>query len=292
LIPFSNELSTLEMRLYELDEFVDQFFIIESTRTHRYGKKPLVFSRNFERFLRFRHKIIHIVLDDSDADAINKIQNPLSSDDWSLEKQQRKILWNTFRKLVPDISSEDLIIHGDADELPQADIINHLKYCKPKVLPLMTQAMFYRFNFEWVHTEYSIGIPEIFSINNIKEGDPIRGLKGAVSIPWSGIHLSDYGLPALYISKLIGLAEGGSRSQMIQYLKDPDLLMERMRKGIRPCCPDSQKCIRYENIHDGPKEKIIPWVALANKEHFPEMFPSEFPNFLNMRKPRYKSTSL
>jgi hypothetical protein len=46
IFPFSYELDVLEMRLYELNDTVDYFVLIESTRTHRGTLKPLGFARN------------------------------------------------------------------------------------------------------------------------------------------------------------------------------------------------------------------------------------------------------
>jgi hypothetical protein len=107
-----------------------------------------------------------------------------------------------------------------------------------------------------------------------------------IVIPWSGTHLTDYGLPALILAKLTGLAEGGKRNELTPYLRDPQLLMDRLKNGVRPCCPNSV-CRRYEKV-SGLPPKIIPWVAEANKHHFPELFPSEFPNFMDMRRPRFR----
>jgi beta-1,4-mannosyl-glycoprotein beta-1,4-N-acetylglucosaminyltransferase len=42
----SYELDVLEMRLFELDGLVDQFVLMESSRTHRGTYKHLGFARN------------------------------------------------------------------------------------------------------------------------------------------------------------------------------------------------------------------------------------------------------
>ena len=49
LFPFNSELDLLEMRLYELDDVVDKFVIIEETHSHRGSPKPLFYARNMER---------------------------------------------------------------------------------------------------------------------------------------------------------------------------------------------------------------------------------------------------
>jgi hypothetical protein len=46
LCPISYELDVLEMRLFELDGLVDQFVLMESSRTHRGTFKHLGYARN------------------------------------------------------------------------------------------------------------------------------------------------------------------------------------------------------------------------------------------------------
>ena len=46
--PFFNELELLEIRLNELDPVVDQFVLIEATRTHQKKPKSLIYNENKE----------------------------------------------------------------------------------------------------------------------------------------------------------------------------------------------------------------------------------------------------
>ncbi len=61
---FFNELDLLEIRLNILNEFVDYFVLVESTKTFTGNPKPLFFNENKNRFKDFNHKIIHIIVDD------------------------------------------------------------------------------------------------------------------------------------------------------------------------------------------------------------------------------------
>jgi hypothetical protein len=45
----NSELDVLETRLYELNDTIDKFVILEATHTHRGVRKPLFFARNIER---------------------------------------------------------------------------------------------------------------------------------------------------------------------------------------------------------------------------------------------------
>jgi len=178
-------------------------------------------------------------------------------------------------------SDDDIIIHGDTDEIPQGDLINHIKHCVPKSLPITPQSMMFRFNFDWIHPDYSsLNLPEIFTKKQVRNG-VVRNIPGSTTVSWSGTHLTDYGLPAPILAKLAGLAEGGQRNEVFPYLENPQLMMDRIQKGIRPCCLRSI-CKRYEDVAGLPP-RVMPWVASANKLHFPELFPKEFPDFLDKR---------
>ena len=50
---FYNELSTLNMRLHELDDYVDYFVIVEADITHAGNPKPLYYGDNKAFFKHF-----------------------------------------------------------------------------------------------------------------------------------------------------------------------------------------------------------------------------------------------
>lgn len=65
---FFNELETLELRLNILDPYVDFFVIVECTETFSGTPKKLYFKDHVDRFEKFRHKIIHYVIEDAPHD--------------------------------------------------------------------------------------------------------------------------------------------------------------------------------------------------------------------------------
>jgi beta-1,4-mannosyl-glycoprotein beta-1,4-N-acetylglucosaminyltransferase len=113
--PFFNELDLLEIRFNELYDTVDYFVISEATKTHGNKTKPLYFKLNEERFKKFLDKVIYIVVDDFPA-----------LDSWSIERHQREAL----SKGLVNCNDNDIIITGDADEIPRAEA---LKQYNPKV---------------------------------------------------------------------------------------------------------------------------------------------------------------
>lgn len=63
-ITLFNELDLLELRLNILDPYVDHFIIVESKQTFMGQPKPLYYEENKERFAKWNHKIVHIVVPD------------------------------------------------------------------------------------------------------------------------------------------------------------------------------------------------------------------------------------
>ncbi len=111
--PFFNELDVLEIRLQELWDVVDVFVLAESNMSHSGKPKEYIFKNNEDRFAKYMSKIRRIVVDDM----------PDTKDSWVREKYQR---WSCTKGLT-DVSSDDIIITSDLDEIPRADAISMIK---------------------------------------------------------------------------------------------------------------------------------------------------------------------
>lgn len=104
---FDDELDMLECRLTELDASpVYRFVIVEATVTHRGDPKPLFYAENADRFSPWADRIIHVV-----AGTL-----PDSPDPWQRLFAQRE----HARAGLGDATADDVIMHGDADEIPSA----------------------------------------------------------------------------------------------------------------------------------------------------------------------------
>jgi len=114
---FFNELDLLELRLNELDSIVDKFVIVESTETFSKQKKPLYYNENKDRFLKFKDKIIHVVVDDSPKKLTTKTE---SENRWSVEHFQR----NCIERGLVDCKLDDIVLVSDIDEIPRRSAIN------------------------------------------------------------------------------------------------------------------------------------------------------------------------
>jgi len=110
---FFNELDVLELRLNELHEHVDMFVLVESTMTFKGAPKALIFAEHKERYERFLHKIVHVVIDDM----------PDVEDPRLREHHQRR---GIIRGLV-GLEPEDIVIVSDVDEILRRSTIDLLR---------------------------------------------------------------------------------------------------------------------------------------------------------------------
>jgi beta-1,4-mannosyl-glycoprotein beta-1,4-N-acetylglucosaminyltransferase len=110
---FFNELDILEVRLNELDPYVDHFVLCEMNVTHSGKPKPLYFNENKERFRRFWPKIIHVIINEC----------PPTDNAWVREHYQRNFMINSLLQCQED----DIIILSDLDEIPRGSKIQEYK---------------------------------------------------------------------------------------------------------------------------------------------------------------------
>lgn len=130
---FFNELDLLEIRLNILNDFVDYFVLVESTRTFTGNDKPLYYQENKDRFKDFNHKIIHIVVDDMPNSAeelnargnVNSIQRDIIRDclttpnvprgaaHWLREFYQKE----QIKRGLVNAEDEDFVLISDLDEI-------------------------------------------------------------------------------------------------------------------------------------------------------------------------------
>ena len=114
---FFNELDLLEIRLNTLDKVVDKFVLVESIYTFQNNNKELFFDNNKSRFLKFKDKIIHIVVEELPDNLTGDYY-----DSWKIEYYQR----NAISIGLKSAKLNDVIIISDLDEIPKPELI--LKY--------------------------------------------------------------------------------------------------------------------------------------------------------------------
>jgi beta-1,4-mannosyl-glycoprotein beta-1,4-N-acetylglucosaminyltransferase len=113
---FFDELELLEIRLHELDDFVDVFVLVEGTKNHQNRPKPLYYEENKVRFAEFHHKIRHVIMDDSPDTTVPHV----------IEKYEFNEGGN---RGMHDIGVDDHVLWCCVDEIPnKAAIRSAMRY--------------------------------------------------------------------------------------------------------------------------------------------------------------------
>jgi len=142
---FDDELDLLEYRLNILNDSVDHFVIVESTKTYMGVDKPLYYSENKARFSKFEDKIVHIVVDDLVVPDIE------SGGQWNNEKHQRNYMHVGIEQL--ELADYDYIIISDVYEIPDPVSINDCKNSNA-ILPFANlNQTFYYYNLNTLNNE-------------------------------------------------------------------------------------------------------------------------------------------
>lgn len=130
---FYNELDVLELRLKNLDKFVDKFVLVESEVNHVGDRKELFFELNKERYLNWLHKIEHII--------VTAEESPKDPNPWSREKYQRECILRGLK----DVPNDATVMVSDVDEIPNMEIIS--KQTLPKVVSIHMWMFEYSFDY-------------------------------------------------------------------------------------------------------------------------------------------------
>ena len=178
---FNNELDILDIRLHELADVVDKFVITESTVTHTNKPKNLHYYENRKRYKKFAHKIIHNVITDT----------PDVSLPWIINDFQ----FSQMEKGLINCTSDDIILFGDADEIPKAEKILEWKDKEGKHKIFEQWLCYYFFNYaskkpyDWLGTH-------MLRYKELKEYKSMwiaKYSKPDTHIPHGGWHLSYMG---------------------------------------------------------------------------------------------------
>ena len=134
---FHNELDLLETRVRHLEGIVDGHVLVESTQTHQGNPKPLYFRENKERFSPWN--IIPVGVDIA-------ITGKNRDSCWQRQGMQREAIREGLK--LADAQDDDIIIFGDVDEIPGADLIT-----RDIPLPAAWQMEHRLFAVDWLHPE-------------------------------------------------------------------------------------------------------------------------------------------
>jgi beta-1,4-mannosyl-glycoprotein beta-1,4-N-acetylglucosaminyltransferase len=112
---FNNELDLLEIRLNELNEFVDHFVLVEGEHTWQNNKKELVFVNNKHRFQKFLNKIHYIVIP----------EDKFVPHTWTNERTSFDYILTKLKSI--NLNNDDIVMISCCDEIPNIKNILNFK---------------------------------------------------------------------------------------------------------------------------------------------------------------------
>ena len=144
---FYDEEVVLDVRLHELNKYVEKFVIAESTYSHNGKKRNLLF--DIKKFLKFKDKIKYIVVDKqpddiddlADTDTEDKRNSKLIMNAVKRENYQR----NCIKEGLLNINDNDLIMVSDVDEIPNLENVD-FGSIKNKLIFFEQKNFYYKFN--------------------------------------------------------------------------------------------------------------------------------------------------
>jgi hypothetical protein len=123
---FNGEYDLLEIRLNILNEYVDQFIIVEAPTTFSGWPKPLYYEKEKERFSKWHHKIkYHIISEDYTFDETRQAEespNTKGASHWKHEFLQKE----SIKKALIQLDDNDIVYIGDVDEIWQPPLYETL----------------------------------------------------------------------------------------------------------------------------------------------------------------------
>jgi beta-1,4-mannosyl-glycoprotein beta-1,4-N-acetylglucosaminyltransferase len=196
---FYNEVDMLDYRLNILDSVVDFFVIVESTHTFVGKKKPLYFLENYERFEKFKDKIIHVIVDDfpfkTNVDFSKNQQ-------WDNEHFQRNCISRGLNYLK--LKNNDVLIVSDLDEIPDPRTLNKIKLNEIKVTVNSLEMDLYYYNLRAIYSKKWCASKVILYklyIESKLSFEEIRSLNASI-IKQGGWHLSYFGSVSFIKNKI------------------------------------------------------------------------------------------
>lgn len=262
-VPFNAELQTLELRLYELNDTVDEHVLLEGMLTHRGYHKPLYFQENRKYFTSFLHKITHVVADELDQRRLIELHGDAV---WKIEHQMRSLPWKKYEANFGLIPGDTLILHGDCDEIPSREAMLHAKYCELRKTPLVFQLDFYIFSFNWLFQHRVLKYPMLFKRSDLPQTATalLRSVNPFPTMPpHSGAHLNRFIYTLVdKLFKEAAMAEDGK----INFKPFRDGIIDEARWLIHG------KWNNYDAFSTQSMDVHIPWFALQNKERYQWLF--------------------
>lgn len=114
---FNGEYDLLEIRLNVLNDFVDEFIIVEAPTTFSGKSKPLYFKEKWGRYAPWMHKIKYFTIDENYTEKerrqAEESPNTKGADHWKHEFLQKE----SIKKALTHLEDDDVVFISDCDEI-------------------------------------------------------------------------------------------------------------------------------------------------------------------------------
>ena len=144
---FYDEDLVIDLRLNILNEYVDEFVIVESKFTHSGKKRELLF--DIKKYSKFKKKINYIVLENEPANL--EIVQDNDTDDKKNSKyimnalKRENFQRNGIKKGITNANPDDIILVSDVDEIPNLSNLD-LNKINNNIILFKQNFYYYKFN--------------------------------------------------------------------------------------------------------------------------------------------------
>lgn len=265
LFMINTEIDWLEIRMGELASEVDYFIVLESAVDFKDRPKPLYVQKNWSRFFKFHHKIIHHVLN---------VTGHTFADPWARERFSRNAMMDqVFSTLTGDkeVKLGDVIVVSDVDEIPRPEIIKSLRNCQfPRRLGLRT--VYFRYSFQWILREEQWKHPQatFYEGPNTVRPEALRIGKVDAELWNAGWHCSScLGSLKDMVNKITSFSHSEYNKPDF---RDPANILQRVRYGRDPY---NRTAKIYDRIDRNPD---VPKYLLEHQDEFAYLVNRDLPS--------------
>lgn len=122
-VTFNGEYDLLEIRLNILNDYVDEFIIVEAPTTFSGKPKPLYYEQNKDRYKQWHSKIKYFVIDENytpeEIAQAESSPNTRGAAHWKREFLQKE----SIKKALTHLNDDDIVFIGDVDEIVRPESI-------------------------------------------------------------------------------------------------------------------------------------------------------------------------
>jgi beta-1,4-mannosyl-glycoprotein beta-1,4-N-acetylglucosaminyltransferase len=217
---FYNEEDILKIRLHELNEVVDYFFIVEADRTFT-GRSKDFYLDKYSWLDKFKEKIIRCYVSLHDT----------MGDPWGSEYKQR----NSISEVLVYAENLDLLIISDVDEIPRPEVLKSIKDSNNIQLPVQLDVDQYFWNFNWLTPQHcnNGGRPVVCSVKDLEQttAQSMRSDCELKRMPNAGWHFSFM----MNYDSIVNKIESFAHTEYnLDEFKDLEAIKYRIDNGVDP----------------------------------------------------------